>query len=295
MLSASNISKAYSTRTLFSGLTLNVDAGRPYRADRIALIGSNDSGKTTLMDILAGDTPPDSGNISTRRDVSRPGAGRLGTRYPGRDCRRNQHGECPPHLPSRGRCGSRVFYRLRHRPNLRGGRTGITPDFPARPCGSRQRQGHGCAASQATRRDASRTGVGSRSAWTVCIRSSLAAADPRARLPVSPPTCLGCAAAPPGRRCGVPPQARLSRPRCRVRSSRRAIGNPPLHVVNLSVCHSLLLRVAPNFASRRVGRGMMRVDAVVSVSHGLIPAVSRPLAPRAARYGGHPRDSEAEV
>ena len=65
MLSASNISKAYSTRTLFSGLNLNVDAG-----DRIALIGSNGSGKTTLMDILAGDTPPDSGNISTRRDVS---------------------------------------------------------------------------------------------------------------------------------------------------------------------------------------------------------------------------------
>ena len=65
MLSAFNISKAYSTRTLFSGLTLNVDAG-----DRIALIGANGSGKTTLMDILAGDTPPDSGSVSTRRDVS---------------------------------------------------------------------------------------------------------------------------------------------------------------------------------------------------------------------------------
>ncbi len=65
MLSAFNISKAYSTRTLFSGLTLNVDAG-----DRIALIGANGSGKSTLMDILAGDTPPDSGNISMRRGVS---------------------------------------------------------------------------------------------------------------------------------------------------------------------------------------------------------------------------------
>ena len=52
MLSAFNISKAYSTRTLFSGLTLNVDAG-----DRIALIGANGSGKTTLMDILAGRNP----------------------------------------------------------------------------------------------------------------------------------------------------------------------------------------------------------------------------------------------
>ncbi len=46
MLSAFNISKAYLTRTLFSGLTLNVDAG-----DRIALIGANGSGKTTLMDV----------------------------------------------------------------------------------------------------------------------------------------------------------------------------------------------------------------------------------------------------
>ena len=38
MLSAFNISKAHSTRTLFSGLTLNVDAG-----DRIVLIGANGS------------------------------------------------------------------------------------------------------------------------------------------------------------------------------------------------------------------------------------------------------------
>ena len=65
MLFASNISKAYSNRTLFSGLDLDVAAG-----DRIALIGSNGSGKTTLMDILAGDTSPDSGSISKRRNVS---------------------------------------------------------------------------------------------------------------------------------------------------------------------------------------------------------------------------------
>ena len=65
MLFASNISKAYSNRTLFSGLNLVVAAG-----DRIALIGSNGSGKTTLMDILAGNTSPDSGSISKRRNVS---------------------------------------------------------------------------------------------------------------------------------------------------------------------------------------------------------------------------------
>ena len=65
MLFASDISKAYSTRTLFSGLTLNVAAG-----DRIALVGPNGSGKTTLLDILAGDTVPETGSISRQRNVT---------------------------------------------------------------------------------------------------------------------------------------------------------------------------------------------------------------------------------
>ena len=65
MLFASDISKVYSNRTLFSGLTLNVAAG-----DRIALIGPNGSGKTTLMDILAGETAPETGSISKQRNVT---------------------------------------------------------------------------------------------------------------------------------------------------------------------------------------------------------------------------------
>ena len=65
MLFASNISKAYSDKTLFSGLTFSLAAG-----DRIALIGANGSGKTTLMDILAGVTLPETGGISTKRNVS---------------------------------------------------------------------------------------------------------------------------------------------------------------------------------------------------------------------------------
>ena len=65
MLFASNISKAYSERTLFSGLNLSMAAG-----DRIALIGANGSGKTTLLDILAGDTLPDGGAISGRRNTT---------------------------------------------------------------------------------------------------------------------------------------------------------------------------------------------------------------------------------
>ena len=65
MLVGSDISKTYSERTLFSGLTLNLTAG-----DRIALIGPNGSGKTTLMDILAGDMAPDTGSVSRQRNVT---------------------------------------------------------------------------------------------------------------------------------------------------------------------------------------------------------------------------------
>ena len=65
MLFASDISKAYSERTLFGGLNLSMAAG-----DRIALIGANGSGKTTLLDILAGETLPDSGSISGRRSTT---------------------------------------------------------------------------------------------------------------------------------------------------------------------------------------------------------------------------------
>ena len=62
MLLASDISKAYSERTLFSGLTFSMADG-----DRIALIGANGSGKTTLLDILAGEAPSDSGAVTRQR------------------------------------------------------------------------------------------------------------------------------------------------------------------------------------------------------------------------------------
>ena len=63
MLSATNVSKTYGDRILFSGLTLHVAAG-----ECIALIGSNGSGKTTLLDILAGETSPDTGSLSKHRN-----------------------------------------------------------------------------------------------------------------------------------------------------------------------------------------------------------------------------------
>ena len=65
MLSVSNISKTYADRVLFEDLSFNVDA-----RDRIALIGANGSGKTTLLDILAGESAPDSGQISKQNNIS---------------------------------------------------------------------------------------------------------------------------------------------------------------------------------------------------------------------------------
>jgi ATP-binding cassette, subfamily F, member 3 len=65
MLSVSNLSKSFGEQSLFSGLTFNVGA-----RDRIAIIGPNGSGKTTIFEILAGNIAPDSGTISKRRDLT---------------------------------------------------------------------------------------------------------------------------------------------------------------------------------------------------------------------------------
>ena len=65
MLFASDISKSYSERTLFSDLTLTIESG-----DRIALIGANGSGKSTLLEILAGNIEPETGDIARQRGVS---------------------------------------------------------------------------------------------------------------------------------------------------------------------------------------------------------------------------------
>lgn len=65
MLSVSNISKSYSTRSLFSSVSFNVGM-----SDRIAVIGENGTGKTTLFEIISGDINPDSGTVSVRRDTT---------------------------------------------------------------------------------------------------------------------------------------------------------------------------------------------------------------------------------
>lgn len=59
VLTLNGIEKAYGERTLFSGLDLTIENG-----DRIALIGDNGCGKTTLLDIIAKNSPPDRGSVS---------------------------------------------------------------------------------------------------------------------------------------------------------------------------------------------------------------------------------------
>ena len=64
MLTASGLSKGYAGRTLFSDVTLQLSAGR-----RIALVGGNGTGKTTLIEILVGLNEPDTGSVTRPRDM----------------------------------------------------------------------------------------------------------------------------------------------------------------------------------------------------------------------------------
>ena len=60
LLSAENIAyELNSTRTLFKGVHLSIESG-----DRIALVGPNGIGKSTLLKILAGQIKPSAGSIS---------------------------------------------------------------------------------------------------------------------------------------------------------------------------------------------------------------------------------------
>lgn len=64
MLNVTGISKSYNTHELFSGVSFTIGMG-----DRIAVIGRNGTGKTTLFEIIAGNIIPDSGSVSLRRDT----------------------------------------------------------------------------------------------------------------------------------------------------------------------------------------------------------------------------------
>jgi ABC transport system ATP-binding/permease protein len=63
-ISAENLSKSFGDRTLFKDLTFGLSRG-----DKVAIVGANGSGKTTLLSILAGTQQPDTGAVSTRKDI----------------------------------------------------------------------------------------------------------------------------------------------------------------------------------------------------------------------------------
>lgn len=63
-LSAENLSKSYNDRWLFQDLTIGIAQG-----EKIALVGENGVGKSTLLKILIGQVQPDGGKISVRDGI----------------------------------------------------------------------------------------------------------------------------------------------------------------------------------------------------------------------------------
>ena len=63
-LAGSGVAKSYGARRLFEGVTLHLAPGR-----RVALVGGNGTGKTTLLEILAGLIEPDAGTVTKPRDA----------------------------------------------------------------------------------------------------------------------------------------------------------------------------------------------------------------------------------
>lgn len=63
-ISADHLSKSFGTKMLFEDLTFGLSRG-----DKVALVGRNGCGKTTLLRILAGKESTDSGNVSVRNGI----------------------------------------------------------------------------------------------------------------------------------------------------------------------------------------------------------------------------------
>lgn len=64
-LSTENLTKTYGARVLFKDLSFGISEG-----DKTALIAENGTGKTTLLQILAGEETPDSGKVMVQNGVS---------------------------------------------------------------------------------------------------------------------------------------------------------------------------------------------------------------------------------
>jgi len=64
LLTVENISKSYGELVLFSGISFGIN-----KDQKIALIAKNGSGKTSILNIMAGRDAPDSGQVTTRKDI----------------------------------------------------------------------------------------------------------------------------------------------------------------------------------------------------------------------------------
>ena len=64
VLTATGLSLAHGSRVLFEDVSLSLSPGR-----RVALVGANGQGKTSLLDILVSNTNPDAGSITKPKDM----------------------------------------------------------------------------------------------------------------------------------------------------------------------------------------------------------------------------------
>lgn len=64
LINLENVTKSFGLQTLLDGVSLGVQTG-----DRIGIVGVNGGGKTTLLEVLTGIEPPDSGRVSHNSDL----------------------------------------------------------------------------------------------------------------------------------------------------------------------------------------------------------------------------------
>jgi ATP-binding cassette subfamily F protein uup len=64
LVNLERVSKAYGVRPLLTEVSLGVAAG-----ERVGVVGRNGDGKTTLLQVMTGQEPPDEGRVSTARGL----------------------------------------------------------------------------------------------------------------------------------------------------------------------------------------------------------------------------------
>ena len=64
LVNLEDVGKAYATTVVLDGVSLGVAAG-----ERIGIVGRNGGGKSTLLRLIMGDEPPDSGRVTRTRDL----------------------------------------------------------------------------------------------------------------------------------------------------------------------------------------------------------------------------------